>query len=70
MATKYMKISKSELFDESRQETGSLEISIEDLEESEIQRSQPTLKNISKFRKICQKVKKFEERFQLFQVLY
>ena len=70
MSTKFIKISKSELFDESRQETGSLEISIEDLEECEIQLSQPKLKNISKFQQICQKMKKFEERFQMFQVLY
>ena len=70
MATKLIKISKSELFEESRQETGSLEISIEDLEEFEIQRLQPQFENTSKFRKIIQKLKKFEERFQMFQVLY
>ena len=46
MATKFIKVSKSELFDESRQETGSLEISIEDLEKCEVKLS-PTLKNIS-----------------------
>ena len=70
MATKLIKISKSELFEESRQETGSLEISIEDLEEFEIQRSQSQFEGTSKIRKIIQKLKKFEERFQMFQVLY
>ena len=70
MAAKFIKISKSELYEESRQETGSLEISIEDLEEFEIQKSQTQFENTSKFRKIIQKLKKFEERFQMFQVLY
>ena len=67
MVAKFIKISKSELFEESRQETGSLEISIEDLEEFEVR--QPHCEN-TKFRKIIQKLKKFEERFQMFQVLY
>ena len=66
MATKFIKISKSELFEESRQETGSLEISIEDLG---VRQPQPQCEN-TKFRKIIQKLKKFEERFQMFQVLY
>jgi len=70
MAAKSIKISKSELYEESRQETGSLEISIEDLEEFEIQKSQTQFENTSKFQKIIQKLKKFEERFQMFQVLY
>ena len=70
MATKFIKVSKSELFDESRQENGSLEISIEDLQECETRRSKPQSENISNFRKIIQKLKKFEERFQMFQVLY
>ena len=70
MVAKFIKISKSELFEESRQETGSLEISIEDLEEFEIQRSQSQFEDTSKIRKIIQKLKKFEERFQMFQVLY
>ena len=67
MSTKFIKISKSELFDESRQETGSLKV--EDLEECEIQRSQPLPEKTSKFRQILLKLKKFEERFQMFQVL-
>ena len=70
MTSKSIKISKSELFDESRQETGSLEVSIEDLEEFENQRSQPQSENISKLGKILQKLRKFEDRFQMFQVLY
>ena len=67
MASKSIKISKSELFDESRQEAGSLEVSIEDLEEFE---NQPQSENISKLGKILQKLRKFEDRFQMFQVLY
>ena len=51
-------------------ETGSLEISIEDLEEFEIQKSQSQFEGTSKIGKIIQKLQKFEERFQMFQVLY
>ena len=69
MTTKFIKISKSELFSEARQETGSLVISMEDLQEYENER-QPQSGNISKARKIIQKLKRFEDRFQMFQVLY
>ena len=69
MTTKFIKISKSELFSEARQETGSLVISMEDLQEYENER-QPQSGNISKVRKIIQKLKRFEDRFQMFQVLY
>ena len=69
MTTKFIKISKSELFSETRQETGSLVISMEDLQGYENER-QPQSGNISKVRKIIQKLKRFEDRFQMFQVLY
>ena len=70
MTTKFIKISKSELFSEARQETGSLEISIDDLQEYESERQKPKTTNISKLQRMIQKMKKFEDRFQMFQVLY
>ena len=70
MTRKFIKISISELFSEARQETGSLEISIDDLQEYESERQKPKTTNISKLQRMIQKMKKFEDRFQMFQVLY
>ena len=70
MTTKFIKISKSELFSEARQETGSLKISMDELQEYDSERQKPRTANISKIQKLIQKMKKFEDRFQMFQVLY
>ena len=70
MTTKFIKISKSELFSEARQETGSLKISMDELQEYDSERQKPRTANISKIQKLIQKIKKFEDRFQMFQVLY
>ena len=70
MTTKFIKISKSELFSEARQETGSLKISMDELQEYDSERQKPRTANISKIQKLIRKIKKFEDRFQMFQVLY
>ena len=65
----FIRISNSELFAPSRQEIGIIEISMADLEDEKLECS-PKSENVSKWQKLIQKLKRFEDRFQMFQVLY